>query len=135
VLIVEDEPEALAALARFLSHRGFAVTPASNGGDAVRLCRERGFDVVLTDLRMPGTDGHGLIEQLKEHNPAMPIVVMTGQAGFDRARAPDDGAVAATLHKPLDLRELDALMLRLTKGLERDSRRRNHFGVSARARF
>ena len=66
ILLVEDEPGTRAALSKLLRRAGAKVTPAGEGSEALRLLLDQQFDVLLTDLHMPGAnmDGFGLLEQI-----------------------------------------------------------------------
>lgn len=65
VLVIDDERAICDILSRILSARGHAVLTASGGGEALRLAEHSGFDVVITDLRMPGMDGREVIRRLR----------------------------------------------------------------------
>jgi DNA-binding NtrC family response regulator len=78
ILIVDDEPQILAFLSLTLEHAGYAVSTASNARDAIALCSEEHFDVVLSDVRMPETNGHQLAEWIAAHHPTTRTALMSG---------------------------------------------------------
>ena len=82
VLLVEDEPLVLALTAEALRDAGFAVAEAVNGDEAVFLLdTQSGFDVVCTDVRMPGIrDGIGVAAYARTLYPAIPVLVVSGYA-------------------------------------------------------
>ena len=77
LLWVDDEMELLRAHLIFLEKKGYEVTTVSNGTDAIDLCRERSFDLVLLDEQMPGLSGLETLQRIKEISPATPIVMVT----------------------------------------------------------
>ena len=77
LLWVDDEVELLKAHIIFLEKKGYAVTTVSNGTDAIDLCRERSFDLVLLDEQMPGLSGLETLQRIKQITPATPVVMVT----------------------------------------------------------
>ncbi len=79
VLYVEDAfDQALLVKAFFQAVPGFQVTHAQDGDQAVRLVNEQEWDLIVTDLNLPGTDGFSLIRHVKGTQPKVPILVTTG---------------------------------------------------------
>jgi CheY-like chemotaxis protein len=77
ILWVDDEIDQLKSHIIFLESRGYKVTEASNGDDAVALVTSKNFDLVLLDEVMPGKDGLTTLEEIKEQNPHLPVVMVT----------------------------------------------------------
>ena len=77
VLWVDDEIDLLEAHFLFLRARGYEVTGAHSGGDAVELIQKQRFDLVLLDEQMPGMDGLTTLEELKKIDPNLPVVMVT----------------------------------------------------------
>ena len=77
LLWVDDEMELLKAHVIFLEKKGYEVTAVSNGTDAIDLCRERNFDLVLLDEQMPGLSGLETLQRIKELSPSTPVVMVT----------------------------------------------------------
>ena len=77
VLWVDDEIESLQAQVIFLQQKGYSVTAVSNGFDAIELVKRQFFDVVLMDESMPGISGLQTMQQLKEINKLLPVVLIT----------------------------------------------------------
>jgi PAS domain S-box-containing protein len=86
ILLVEDEGAVRAALTRTLERRGFDVTPAPTGVEALHAVERWSFDLVLTDMVMPAMSGRALIARLRESHPELRILAMSGYA----PRAGDD---------------------------------------------
>ncbi len=77
ILWVDDEIEQLKPLVFFLESKGYKVTCASNGNDALALIEKNNFDLVLLDEVMPGKDGLTTLEELKEKSPHLPVIMVT----------------------------------------------------------
>jgi len=77
LLWADDEIELLRAHLLFLEKKGYEVITVSNGTDAVDQCREHSFDLVLLDEQMPGLSGLETLQQIKEIQPAVPVVMVT----------------------------------------------------------
>jgi len=103
VLVLEDDPELRQVLESLLSDEGYAVSVAESGERAVELARERRFDVIVADIRMPGMDGLDTVQHLRGHDPQLQSLVMTGYASEeDPIRALHIG-VQSYLRKPFSL--------------------------------
>lgn len=101
VLVVDDDPVVGKSFNRVLTNKGYLVINAQNAAQALEKLREEEYDVVYTDIKMPGMDGIELAERVKERRPWTPVVIVTGYgstANEERARA---AGVSAFLNKPL----------------------------------
>ena len=79
LLVVDDEPflcDAVAASLRFL---GFAVTTARSGTEALRLARDRPFDLLVLDVMLPGTDGFDVVRRLRRDGSRVPVIFLTAR--------------------------------------------------------
>jgi PAS domain S-box-containing protein len=83
VLLVEDQAQLRGALTRALARAGAEVVPAANGDEGLRLARSGGFPVVVTDVVMPLLTGPELVRILREEQPGVGVVFMSGYAGDD----------------------------------------------------
>lgn len=79
VLLVDDDPAVLRALARTLRASGYEVLTACNGEEAVQRIAQRPFDVILSDIGMPGMDGIQLLREVREHDLNVPVILITGE--------------------------------------------------------
>lgn len=77
ILIVEDEKPLAHVLQLKLEHEGFSVVTTANGQEAKDLLSEQKFDLVLTDIIIPGLNGFDLLEFIKEKKMKIPVIVMT----------------------------------------------------------
>ncbi|MGO9008171.1 MAG: response regulator [Beijerinckiaceae bacterium] len=101
MLVVDDDPAVSKSIDRVLSNKGYAVITAGSGEEALRKLNEEKYDVVYTDIRMPGLSGLEVAEQIKAQRPWTPVVIITGygtDAAESRAKA---AGVVGFLHKPL----------------------------------
>src|SRR5208282_5053950 len=101
VLVVDDDPVVGKSFNRVLSQKGYVVINAQNAQEALNELQGGDYDVVFTDIKMPGMDGIELAEQIKAKRPWTPVVIVTGYgttANEERAKA---AGVSAFLHKPL----------------------------------
>src|SRR5512147_1005536 len=85
ILLVEDEVNMARTLAKILRRRGFAVTTAANGNEALAQLEEAEVDVVVTDLNMPGMDGMSLLVHMKERRLTPVTLVLTGHGTIQSA--------------------------------------------------
>jgi len=101
VLVVDDDPAVRKSIDRVLTGKGYAVITAENGEEAMRKLNQEKYDLVYTDIRMPGMSGLDVAEQVKAHKPWTPVVIITGY-GTDAAQARAKAAgVSSFVHKPL----------------------------------
>ncbi len=77
LLWADDEIDLLKPYIFFLEEKGYEVKTASNGRDAIDLCREENFDMIFLDENMPGLSGLETLAQIKEINPSVPVVMIT----------------------------------------------------------
>ena len=115
ILIVDDEANTLASLSRAFRLAGHEVTICDNAIRALELAKHRSFDLILSDVVMPGRDGLALLEDLRNNNVATPVVMMSGQAHIEMAvRATRLGALDF-LEKPIST---DKLLLTVENALK-----------------
>ncbi len=77
ILWADDEIELLKAHIIFLEKKGYDLTPVTNGQDAIELVKEQTFDAVLLDEMMPGGDGLSVLAEIKNHDPGLPVIMIT----------------------------------------------------------
>src|SRR3954447_19103159 len=106
LLIVDDEANTLASLSRAFRLAGHEATVCDNAAKALELAKARDFDLILSDVVMPGRDGLALLEDLKKSGVTAPVVMMSGQAHIEMAvRATRLGALDF-LEKPISSEKL-----------------------------
>ena len=102
VLIVDDETSILSGIKLHLG-RAFDLTLANDGKDALQAVEEEGpFDVVVSDMRMPGMTGVELLARIKSEHPTTPTILLTGHADFEfgGSQALQSGQLFRILSKP-----------------------------------
>ncbi|MCW2523520.1 MAG: DNA-binding response regulator [Frankiales bacterium] len=106
VLVVDDEPQLLRALVLSLTHRGFQVSTAADGANALAIAEAGRPDLLLLDLGLPDMDGLEAIRRLRMTHPELPIIVLSARSGnSDKIVALDLGALDYVT-KPFDMNEL-----------------------------
>ncbi|MBI1206037.1 MAG: PAS domain-containing protein [Azospirillum sp.] len=114
VLVVDDDETCCRMIAGFLRRRGFRITTARNGAQAMARFLDDGADAVITDITMTGGDGNQLIRALRSRTAQIPIIVVTG-------RDPDNEPDAVYVREATDIQRkparLPALLARLTQHL------------------
>jgi CheY-like chemotaxis protein len=101
VLVVDDDPVIGESFDRVLTPRGYAVIHAANGEQALERLAAEDYDLVYTDIRMPGVSGIEVARRVRASRPWLPVVIVTGYGSAEnQARAKEIG-VAAFLDKPL----------------------------------
>lgn len=104
ILIAEDEVLAAMALEDFLSLKGFRVTVAANGAEALESYGREQVHALVTDLRMPRMDGQTLIREIRSRDAALPVVVMTGYLTEDSDLKHERWKPLEILSKPVNPR-------------------------------
>ncbi len=106
ILVVDDDEAILETLEDALSIGGFEVITADRGASAVEAARRGGFSLAITDLKMPGMSGLETLAALRDVQPSLPVVVMTGFASGGTASECTKLGALGILRKPFKLEEL-----------------------------
>lgn len=101
VMFVDDEAGVRASWGRYLTEHGFAVTTAETGERAIELLDAEPVDVVVSDLRMPGVDGIGLLEWLHEEHPETRFILLTGYGSEESEQKARELGAFEYLNKPI----------------------------------
>jgi CheY-like chemotaxis protein len=101
VLVVDDDPVVGSSIDRVLSPRGYAVITAANGEEALERLAHEVYDVVYTDIRMPGMDGLEVARRIKATSPWLPVVIVTGYGTEQNELQAIEMGTAGFLRKPL----------------------------------
>ncbi len=121
VLVVEDEPLMRDYLAVNLSqiHPSFQVKGVARDGlAALELMQQNEYDLVITDIRMPGLDGLALVERIRGMGRSVPVIILSGYDEFDYARTALRYGVSEYLLKPLKDDEMRDALTRLRNSIE-----------------
>ena len=117
ILIVEDEPELGKVLLEGLSQNGYSLHLAENAEKALKLFKQKPFDLVVSDIRLPDMDGLQLLEHMKDHSVSTPVILMTGYGSVQNAVEAMKRGAYDYLLKPFSLEVLEG-------GIENALRRR-----------
>lgn len=118
ILIIDDEPEVLELLARTLSDEGFEVVKACSGNEAVAIFETGSFDLVITDMKMPGLRGIDVLHHIKQIDNYVEVIILTGYGCLDDAiLAMRDSGAHDYFLKPLD--QIEGLLISVGNALER----------------
>jgi len=143
LLVVDDDAAMREMLVSLFADQGYRVREATSADEALELTRDIDFDVVLSDIKMPGKSGIALVGELRDLRPRTPVVLMTAFGSLDsavealRAGAIDyitkpfePEAVLLTLERTLERRALEEENRRLRKAVDQTSRLGDLIGVS-----
>jgi DNA-binding NtrC family response regulator len=118
VLLVEDKPELRAMLRKALERAGYSVDEAPDGNSAIDKVRSRRYQVVLTDLKLPGSSGLDVLREARQAEPTLPVILVTAYGSVEEAvRAMKEGAFDF-IQKPVDLDHLRLLLERAAQQQE-----------------
>ena len=116
ILLVDDEEIMLKYLSRFLIKKGFDISTAMNGNEALEQSKEQDFIVVLLDVLMPGMDGIETLREIKKIKPMTEVIMLTGHASVQVAMQGMKLGAFDYLIKPFDQ---DKLLTKLQMAREK----------------
>ena len=116
LLWVDDEIELLKAHLLFLEKKGYEVMTVTNGSDAIDLCKQHNFDLVLLDEQMPGLSGLETLRRIKELQPSLPVVMVTKSEEENIMEQAIGQKIADYLIKPVNPNQI---LLTLKKNIHR----------------
>jgi two-component system response regulator HydG/two-component system response regulator AtoC len=120
ILIVDDEVNSLKVLAAALAGPDFVVQTAPSGEEAFAMFKERNYDMVISDYKMPGMDGERLLEKVKTLSPEVPFVLMTAYGTIELAVNAMRKGAYTYLTKPVSLSLLETVVSDVLLSRERD---------------
>jgi len=110
ILVIEDDWEMRSLLEDYLEEEGYAVGSAKDGSEAFRKLAKESFDLIITDIRMPGLNGLEILPGLRQIQSGIPIIVITAFGSEEVQRRALTRGADAYLEKPLHLDQLRALI-------------------------
>ncbi|HYA90990.1 MAG TPA: response regulator [Thermodesulfobacteriota bacterium] len=122
ILIIEDDEEMRALLRDSLVEEGIEFDSAGNGSEAIRKLVEGPFDLVITDIRMPGLTGLDLLPGIKKLQPETFVIVITAFGGEEVRRKSFDRGATAYLEKPINMNRLKTLVQEMVSAKEKGAR-------------
>ena len=105
ILLVDDNAVVRDMLVDLVGSLGYMADAASGGAEALALFDRNRYDIVLTDLLMPGMSGWEVLAGVRQRDPRMPVVIITGTPAVGDPRAAQPGVTV--LKKPVDVKALD----------------------------
>jgi DNA-binding NtrC family response regulator len=143
ILIIDDDPAHLKVVATALERKGYDTTTASDGESGIKELEDSFFDLVLTDLMMPGVDGMGVLKHVVEHSPKTTCIILTGHAtikgaveavkvgAFDYMTKPVTASeLWVAVEKALQYKALKEENVRLKRELKQKYSHKNIIGTS-----
>lgn len=106
ILIVDDEKAIRKTLSEILSYEGYKIEEASDGEEGLRRFRDKTFDVVLCDIKMPKIDGIEFLDKVREVNPDVPVIMISGHGTIETAVEAVKKGAYDYIAKPPDLNRL-----------------------------
>ncbi|HET7001127.1 MAG TPA: sigma-54 dependent transcriptional regulator [Puia sp.] len=106
ILIIDDEKAIRKTLSEILSYEGYKIDEAGDGEEGFRKFREKEYDVILCDIKMPKMDGIEFLEKAKELNPDLPIIMISGHGTIETAVEAVKKGAYDYISKPPDLNRL-----------------------------
>jgi len=114
ILIVDDEPDILNVVGRWLQAKGHAPVTTMDPRGVLGMIEKENFDLVCLDLMMPHLNGLGLIPEIRERKPGLPILVISGVGDTRIAVQAAKQGIEDYLLKPLEFKKLDDILKRLS---------------------
>ena len=111
ILLVDDNAVVRDMLVDLVSSLGYSADAAGGGVEALALFDRGRYDIVLTDLLMPGMSGWEVLAAVRQRDPQMPIIIITGTTAIGDPRAALPGV--AVMRKPVDVTLLDTMIKRM----------------------
>lgn len=118
ILVIDDEKNIREGLAADFEMDGYNVKIAANGDEGLEYLAKGDIDLVITDLRMPGTSGEDVLKKVTREMPGIPVIVLTGHGSIDAAVSAMQNGAYDFLTKPLNLEHLELVVKRALKGRE-----------------
>jgi len=115
VLIIDDQASLLESMREFFEGRGWEVSTALRGGQALEMAHSLNPSLVVLDLRLPDMDGQRVLEQLRREMPGTQVIVVTAFQDMENTICCIKLGAFDFIHKPIDINELDAALDRFAK--------------------
>lgn len=131
-LIVEDAADTRTVLRALATRRGFAVAEAEDGLVGLEKARTHNPDLILLDIRMPNMDGLSALAEIREHDPAVPVIIISSMS--DREYVEEALALGAVnfVNKPFNHEEIEFVLDRIYRAIEEEAEVQDVLGIIAR---
>ena len=120
ILVVDDEENAREGLSKILTKEGYAVETAANGKEAIDTLKSKGFDLVITDMRMPLMDGFEVLREIKKMDENVGVIMITAYGEVESYLEAMNLGAFEYINKPVRVNELKRV---ITKVLEERQRK------------
>ncbi len=143
ILIIEDDPAMRLGMSHFLSSSGFRIREAETGTEALEILKKERFDIVISDIRLPGTDGLTILKKIRQDYPETGVIIITAFADIRTAiQTIKDGAfdylakpfsneeLLLIIERFLKIRDLESELIRLKQTLRGEDSVNKLIGVS-----
>jgi DNA-binding NtrC family response regulator len=110
ILLVDDEKDFLEVMSERIEARGMDVTTADSAEKALKSVESGGFDAIILDLKMPGMDGLETLKAIKQKNPDLQVILLTGHATVEKGIEAMKLGAMDFLEKPADLDKLTEII-------------------------
>ncbi len=114
ILVVDDQFSDREALKAILEDKGYRVATAKDGAEAVQMVKERHYDIIFLDVRLPNMNGVETFEQVKEIDPQAAVIMMTGYTEDDLVKRAVSHGAYTCIYKPFDMEKLIGLVEDIT---------------------
>ena len=106
ILVVDDQFGDRETLKGILEDKGYRVATARDGAEAIKMIKERHYDIIFLDIRLPDMDGVQVYEQVKHIDPEAAVIMMTGYSAEDLVKRAINQGVYTCIYKPFDMEKV-----------------------------
>src|SRR4028118_1303237 len=117
ILIIDDEKAIRKTLTEILSYEGYKIEEASDGEEGLKKFKDKAYDVVLCDIKMPKLDGLEFLDKARESNPDVPVIMISGHGTIETAVEAVKKGAYDYISKPPDL---NRLLITIRNALDRN---------------
>jgi len=110
ILVVDDQFGDRETLKAILEDKGYRVATAADGAEAIRMVKEKHYDIIFLDVKLPGIDGVETFEQVRQIDPKAVVIMMTGYTEEELLRKAISGGAYTCLYKPFDMEKVITLV-------------------------
>ncbi len=116
ILVVDAHSDIRAVLSDMLRHEGYRVKAVGSGAEGLRQVMQEHYEVALLDIRLPDLDGPSVLRVMRELDPSLPIIVLTGYAAVENTMKTGVKSAFAHLTKPYNQEEIKTILRRAVGG-------------------
>ena len=103
IIVIDDEETIRTTVSEILTDEGYVVETAKNGKEAIKQSKKTPFDLALVDIKLPDIEGTELLKKLREMQPKMALIIMTGQPSVENAIKSVNNKADGYILKPFDV--------------------------------